>query len=598
MLSVATTVVLLGIGDGARLGTGRQNTSSVHVEFDETQVPIWRCDRGSGDLSQSAQVPAVARGFKNLKYVGEGGNACVYLSEEPFVALKVSKWPGGVDWNPNLECKQTKSLHEEACFKGVHEAIQQYYPACTKIGYGRVQNEPSDWMLQQRAGGKHGKHILETAAQLPVFTQKSIYSQLVDAVRTLHKLGYAHNDLHDGNVMLDFDASWIHKMTLADGRVIENFVFPRGSCSGDCLVARLSIIDLGEKSFLWKKDAQTCKQGCGGDPQCMGTLCMSAQMKGYKRDALSIWDRAAKLANCKDPAMRDRTEFAWSKSGGGFAGWPEMKAKYGWNTQQDALRTARIEFLNCLHQKWFADDGALWPEFKSAWDAVLDAAEGLEEDQHVERLWNTQFVKQFLPAPKIVYPSSCDGKNPPAPVQPRPVYHPPSPVRSVRPQPVRLQPPRPRPSSPVSAPPHKTHHGRKGKYAVGTKLLVHSRTRVHLATVIKNIKHSSRIKIKYDDMPHYHVKPLEESDARIVFYLNDAHHCGGQTLALWSDGTFSKYGDHSMISLLKCADLCKHRPECMGFNVKTQTSVCAHWKGGTLAPWPNANVQCWTKVNS
>jgi len=207
--------------------------------------------------------------------------------------------------------------------------------------------------MMHRAGGKKPLTILRLGAGpahlLPVEYQKIVFAQMVAGIRLIHKLGYTHNDLHDGNIMLDLP------------EFLQSYPWDRQTeppAPADApALPRLAIIDLGEMRPFetgWVKD--------------------------YKRDANSLWDRAAFLANCPDHQAR-----WWSTLG----------------SQQGAEA-----FAHCLLTQWDVDEQFL----ETLW-VVLRASMAEEKDQHIEELYNTNWVQQHLPAHDRRYSDSCSSAS-------------------------------------------------------------------------------------------------------------------------------------------------------------------------------------------
>lgn len=179
------------------------------------------------------------------------------------------------------------------------------------------------------------------ANKLPAEYQKVVFAEMVAAIRLVHKLGFTHNDLHDGNIMIDLppflrEFPWERE---------EEPPAPADAPS----VPRLAIIDFGEMvpyAQGWKRD--------------------------YKRDANSLWDRTAFLANCPDHQAR-----WWSTRG----------------TQQGAET-----FVNCLISQWGVDSAFV----ETLW-VVLHASIAEADEQHLEELYNTAFVQSHLPSRERIY---------------------------------------------------------------------------------------------------------------------------------------------------------------------------------------------------
>jgi len=296
-----------------------------------------QCDRAIPPTTLPASISTTHQG---LHYVGAGANACVYLSDDPPEAIKVSKWPSNPTlWSPRAECEKGQNLHTAACAQpDLIPDTETYLP--TRTGGHLAQSATDDsYIMMHRAGGITPTSILRLGEgpshKLPAEYQKVVFAELVSAIRLIHKLGFTHNDLHDGNVMID----------LPD--FLESFPWDRHeetpSPANAPELPRLAIIDFGEMvpyAQGWKRD--------------------------YKRDANSLWDRTSFLANCPDHQAR------W------------------WSTRGSQLGAET--FVNCLISEWDVD-----AQFVETLWVVLHASMEEADDQHIEELWNTQFVQDHIP---------------------------------------------------------------------------------------------------------------------------------------------------------------------------------------------------------
>jgi len=64
----------------------------------------------------------------------------------------------------------------------------------------------------------------------------------------------------------------------------------------------------------------------------------------------------------------------------------------------------------------------------------------------------------------------------------------------------------------------------------------------------------------------------------------------------WNDGTSSNYGSGTNIET--CKSTCNTYSECKGFVVDTNTSVCGHYKGGTLNLITSEGHTCIIKLDA
>lgn len=91
---------------------GAINPPTIPPPTNAPGEPI-QCDRAVPPTNLPAGILSDHAG---LHYVGQGANACVYLSDEPPRAIKVSKWPSNPTlWSPRAECEKGQRLHSAAC---------------------------------------------------------------------------------------------------------------------------------------------------------------------------------------------------------------------------------------------------------------------------------------------------------------------------------------------------------------------------------------------------------------------------------------------------------------------------------------------------
>lgn len=323
---------------------GAINPPTIPPPTNAPAEPI-QCDRAVPPTNLPAGILSDHAG---LHYVGQGANACVYLSDEPPRAIKVSKWPSNPTlWSPRAECEKGQRLHSAACGDDELLALTEtYLPTCTG---GHLATGPGDdsYIMMHRAGGVAPTTILRLGEgpshKLPAEYQKVVFAELVSAINTIHRLGFTHNDLHDGNVMLD----------LPD--FLQSFPWDRRGTTPEPADApslpRLAIIDFGEMvpyAQGWKRD--------------------------YKRDFNSLWDRTAFLANCPDHQAR------W------------------WSTR--GAQAGAEAFVNCLIDQWGVDN-----QFVETMWVAIHAATAEADEQHIGDIFNTRFVQDHLPAtPDRRYP--------------------------------------------------------------------------------------------------------------------------------------------------------------------------------------------------
>lgn len=183
--------------------------------------------------------------FKSVRLVGEGANACVYLAKEPKhgnrqIAVKIAHTPTELYiWED--ECKKAQRVNAAACQAG-SEAVkfaETYLATCIDVGgtddapfliMHAVQGDalarnfehnlectaclrPRPQMSEQQMAKiceKHCSDALQSTAE-----QKSIFAQIVGAISSMHSVGYSHNDLHTGNILVS-SASTTRRVSFVD----------------------------------------------------------------------------------------------------------------------------------------------------------------------------------------------------------------------------------------------------------------------------------------------------------------------------------------------------------------------------------------------
>jgi hypothetical protein len=417
--------------------------------------------------------------------------------------------------------------------------------------------------MMHRAGGLSPTTILRlgegASHKLPPAYQKLVFAELVAAIHTIHELGFTHNDLHDGNVMLDLpdflqSFPWDrHEDTPSPSEAGHN-------------VPRLAIIDFGEMvptARGWRRD--------------------------YKRDFNSLWDRTAFLANC-----------------------PNHNARW-WHCR--GCQEGAEAFVGCLKDQWQIDS-----QFEQTLWTAIHAATAEDENQHIGELFRTHFVQSHLPDADRRYPigDACnshsllqslsseeevraDAKMGTAPAgydelpgkcsghwienwadghyahygedhhisglddcadtcdqhpecagfytKEGKCSHWRSGSISARPQAghmcYRKQ------GGGAPAPAHHHHHGGGGSHASAN----------------------------CEALEGYNVAPGK---------------CSGRWIETWRDGHFAHYGeDHHISSLSDCADTCDEHSDCAGFY--TKNGKCSHWRSGSISVRPQAGHCCYSK---
>lgn len=512
------------------------------------------CDRSRPPTNLPAAILSAHQG---LHYVGQGANACVYLSDEPPRAIKVSKWPSNPTlWSPRAECEKGQRLHAAAC--GNEELIaatETYLPTCTG---GHLAQGPGDdsYIMMHRAGGTAPTTILRlgegSSHKLPPAYQKIVFAELVQAIHTIHSLGFTHNDLHDGNVILD----------LPD--FLQSFPWDRHDGTPSPAEApslpRLAIIDFGEMvpyAQGWKRD--------------------------YKRDFNSLWDRTAFLANCPDHQAR-----WWSTRG----------------AQQGAEA-----FVNCLKDQWQIDS-----QFEETMWVAIHAAMEEADDQHIGDLFNTAFVQSHLPNTPDRRYSIGDSCNSHSLLQSISTEEE---LRAVTAPAGYDELPGKCTGSWIEnwADGHYAHYGedhhidsvsdcadtcdehpecagfytKEGKCSHWRSGSITAQPRAGHTCYRKqggaapapshHSSHHSHRSTSCDPLDGYTVQPGK---------------CTGHWIQNWADGHFAHYGeDHHISSTGDCGDMCDEHNDCAGFY--TKEGRCSHWRSGSLSVNPQSGHCCYMK---
>jgi tRNA A-37 threonylcarbamoyl transferase component Bud32 len=142
--------------------------------------------------------------YRNERVVGSGATACVFLAEEKksgsTVAIKVAKKLGKLaGWQK--ECSDMQRLRKRACAQGkemlsLHE---NYVPTCIEVG----QDGTQAFYVMHAAGINQIKSYTGANALKTAEEKKNMFVQFWASVYALHGVGYTHNDLHGGNIVVD-----------------------------------------------------------------------------------------------------------------------------------------------------------------------------------------------------------------------------------------------------------------------------------------------------------------------------------------------------------------------------------------------------------
>ena len=69
------------------------------------------------------------------------------------------------------------------------------------------------------------------------------------------------------------------------------------------------------------------------------------------------------------------------------------------------------------------------------------------------------------------------------------------------------------------------------------------------------------------------------------------HHCGGESIYLWNDGSSTNYGTVGEISI--CRSTCSSHEECAAFIF--YDNICAFWARAPLNPYRSNSADCYIK---
>lgn len=192
--------------------------------------------------------PALQAIYKDGKMVGSGATACVAIAKYKGVkvAVKVGKRGSNLEgWR--AECDDMKQIRLTSCRQGVLKDHEQYVPTCIDVGHVKYKGEMINYYTMH-AAGTQGISQLSKQKSLNLKQQKNVGAQVVASIHAMHKAGFAHNDLHGNNIVLD-------PATLD-----------------------LQLIDLGDAANYpgWIRD--------------------------YKRDSNAVWRWLGEIAQCPDDA--------------------------------------------------------------------------------------------------------------------------------------------------------------------------------------------------------------------------------------------------------------------------------------------------------
>lgn len=231
MVRIFGLACLCAVGSGARVKSTGAGASQLNVTVDANPI----CD--------SLWNPELDNYFQNKRVWGSGATACVYGGEDAgtTVAIKVGKPTENIaGWRS--ECAEQQLLRLKACQAGeaVLKLHQEFAPICTRVD--QTKDKKTNYYVMH-AGGTIAYRDLPKH-NLNLDQKKNIFAQLVTSIQALHAVGWAHNDLHGQNIVLDKSY-------------------------------KLALIDFGSLKTLEE-----------------------ANVNGYKRDGNAIWRWGAVLFNC------------------------------------------------------------------------------------------------------------------------------------------------------------------------------------------------------------------------------------------------------------------------------------------------------------
>jgi len=266
--------------------------------------------------------PAMRSKYKNGRMVGSGATACVAIAEfngGP-VAIKIGKKGSNLDeWSK--ECDDMKRIRLMSCKNKVLDLHEMFIPTCLDVGNVDYKGEKINYYVMH-AAGIEGISQVQKGAITPT-SPAGLAAQVIASIYAMHHAGFAHNDLHGNNIVLDKKQ-------------------------------RLQLIDLGDAANYpgWIKD--------------------------YKRDGNAVWRWVAVAAGCP-------TDAQW----------------FSHIKNPVELKEQSKRFKACLQSKFNPGD-----DFMQGLDAVVNGDLKNQRQHHVEKLYNTKFVKNNLPKLEKLFPAT------------------------------------------------------------------------------------------------------------------------------------------------------------------------------------------------
>jgi len=196
---------------GDALATDEFSDLSGHLNLQENSTLNKIC------YEERFWPPALAKKFPNGKMVGSGATACVAIADNSKgvkVAIKIGKKGSNLDeWVE--ECNKLKKIRLDSCKNKVLDLHQQYVPTCTDVGQVSFKGEKINYYVMH-AAAVSGISQIGKGYTPDLATRKMIGAEVVTAIYAFHKAGYAHNDLHGNNVVVNQKTGALQLIDLGD----------------------------------------------------------------------------------------------------------------------------------------------------------------------------------------------------------------------------------------------------------------------------------------------------------------------------------------------------------------------------------------------
>jgi len=284
--------LLLGVNpsQAVRVTSHSSNSAEAFAVFEDHAA-------ASGFMSMNASIekhessnlchwtPELQSRFHNERNVGAGATACVYIAERRLdglrVAIKVAKHSGKLhEWQ--VACEEMQQIRLASCYAGqefLHLA-EQYMPTCIEVG----KSDPAYYVMHAAGtvGIGRSERSGDKGLDLSPDQKKSVYAQFVAGIYALHSVGFAHNDLHGKNVVLDgeelavidysdatpLESAWLGAGLKRDGNSIWRF----GGALAGCKHQVMDYLHAYGDAKKAEKEAtllECVKHGFGADSQFM-----------------------------------------------------------------------------------------------------------------------------------------------------------------------------------------------------------------------------------------------------------------------------------------------------------------------------------------